>query len=60
MPVHLHPYYQNQFGTRPGQCAVAEAAYPRILSLPMFPAMTDEDVAQVVEAVEKVVSHYRR
>jgi perosamine synthetase len=60
MPVHLHPYYQDRFGARPGLCPVAEAAYPRLLSLPMFPAMTDEDVAQVVEAVEKVVSHYRR
>ena len=37
MPVHLHPYYQNRFGTRPGLCPVAEAAYPRLLSLPMFP-----------------------
>jgi perosamine synthetase len=60
LPVHLHPYYQKQFGTRPGMCPVAEAAYERLLSLPMFPAMTDEDTAQVVEAVEKVVSHYRR
>ena len=59
LPVHLHPYYQNRFGTRAGQCPVAEAAYERLLSLPMFPAMSDKDVAQVVEAVDKVVSHYR-
>jgi perosamine synthetase len=60
LPVHLHPFYQKQFGTRPGLCPVAEAAYDRLLSLPMFPAMSDEDVGQVVEAVNKVVSHYRR
>jgi perosamine synthetase len=60
LPVHLHPYYQNRFGTRPGLCPVAEAAYERLLSLPMFPAMSDDDVAQVVEAIDKVVSHYRR
>jgi perosamine synthetase len=60
LPVHLHPYYQNRFRTRPGLCPVAEAAYPRLLSLPMFPAMSDEDVADVIEALEKVVSHYRR
>ncbi len=58
LPVHLHPYYQNRFGTRPGQCPVAEAAYERLLSLPMFPAMSDNDVAQVVEAIDKVFSHY--
>ncbi len=58
LPVHLHPYYQNKFGTCKGLCPVAEAAYERILSLPMFPAMTDDDVRDVVAAVEKVTSHY--
>jgi len=60
MPVHLHPYYQNKFGTRPGMCPVAEAAYERLLSLPMFPAMTDEDVGDVVQAVEKVCGAYAK
>ena len=60
LPVHLHPYYQNKFGTGKGLCPVAEAAYERILSLPMFPAMTDDDVRDVVEAVDKVISHYHR
>jgi perosamine synthetase len=60
VPVHLHPYYQQRFGTGPGLCPVAEAAYERLLSLPMFPAMTDSDVVDVVEAVEKVVLQYRR
>ena len=39
---------------------VAEAAHERLLSLSMFPAMSDKDVADVIEAVDKVVSHYRR
>ena len=60
LPVHLHPYYQNKFGTRQGLCPVAEAAYERIISLPMFPAMTDGDVRDVVEAVDKVISEYYR
>jgi perosamine synthetase len=60
LPVHLHPYYQNKFGTGKGLCPVAEAAYERILSLPMFPAMSDGDVADVVAAVLKVISAYRR
>ena len=59
LPVHLHPYYRNKFGTRPGLCPVAEAAYERILSLPMFPAMSDGDVRDVVEAMDKVIGHYR-
>ena len=60
LPVHLHPYYRNKFGTGKGLCPVAEAAYERILSLPMFPAMTDSDVHDVVEAVGKVCQAYQR
>lgn len=56
IPVHLHPYYQRQFGTGPGLCPVAEDAYQHILSLPMFPAMRDEDVDFVIESLRDVVS----
>jgi perosamine synthetase len=60
MPVHLQPYYQRHYDTRAGMCPVAEAAYERILSLPMFAAMTDADVADVLTAVTKVLEAYRR
>lgn len=60
VPVHLHPYYRRVFGTGPGLCPVAEAAYARLLSLPMFPAMTDADVADVLTALAKVLGAYRR
>jgi perosamine synthetase len=60
IPVHLHPYYRQRFGTGPGLCPVAEAAYARILSLPIFPAMTEKDSEDVIEAVKKVVGSYRR
>jgi perosamine synthetase len=58
VPVHLHPYYRHNYSTRPGLCPVAEAAYERILTLPIFPAMTDRDVEDVITAVEKVVTYY--
>lgn len=60
IPVHLHPFYREQFGTGPGMCPVAEAAYEEIISLPLFPRMTDHDVEDVVSAVRKVVEVYRR
>ena len=56
IPVHLHPFYRERFGTGPGDCPVAEAAYEEILSLPIFPAMTDRDAGEVVAAVEQVCS----
>lgn len=54
-PVHLHPFYRTRLGTGLGLCPVAEAAYEKILSLPLFPKMTDEDVERVVAAVKEVV-----
>jgi perosamine synthetase len=60
IPVHLHPYYRHEFGHRDGECPVAEAAYERLISLPMFHGMTDADVEDVVGAVSKVISHYAR
>lgn len=56
IPVHLHPFYRGRFGTKEGLCPVAETAYRQILSLPMFPAMTDEDVDIVISAVEEAVA----
>jgi perosamine synthetase len=55
-PVHLHRYYRERFGFAPGACPHAEAAAARLLSLPMFHAMTDRDVEDVVTAVTKVVT----
>ncbi len=52
LPVHLHAFYRRRFGTGPGQCPVAEAAYEEILSLPIFPAMTDRDVTRVVDTLQ--------
>lgn len=51
IPVHLQPWYRRTYGYAPGKCPTAEAFYARALSLPLFPAMTDADVARVIEVV---------
>ena len=56
LPVHLHAFYQERFATRRGLCPVAEAAYDEILTLPLFPDMSDADVDDVMAAVAKVAS----
>ena len=58
IPVHLHPFYRERFGTGSGLCRVAEAEYERLMSLPMFSAMSDADVNDVVKAVQGIVSAY--
>jgi len=60
IPVHLHPYYRNRFGYRGGEFPAAERAYERLISLPMFPSMTDNDVRDVIRAVKKVLAHFAR
>ena len=57
VPVYWHPYYRRM-GYHRGLCPVAEAAYEGLLVLPMFYAMTDQDVDDVLTASRKVVAHY--
>jgi perosamine synthetase len=57
IPVPWHPYYQR-LGYARGQWPVAEGAYERIISLPIFPAMSDQDLDDVIQAVTKVVRAY--
>lgn len=59
LPVHLNPFYREKFGTREGECPAAESAYRRLLSLPMFPTMKDQDVTDVISAFEKVGHAFR-
>ena len=59
VPAYWHPYYQA-LGYRRGLCPRAEDAYARILTLPLFPAMTDHDVEDVVAALRKVLAYYAR
>ena len=57
IPVHRHTFYQERY---PGvSMPVAEAAYERLLTLPLFPAMTVADLDDVVAALDKVTTAYR-
>ncbi len=60
LPVHLHPYYRDRFGTDRGLCPAAEEAADRLLTLPLFPQMTDGDIADVIASVRKVIRWARR
>ena len=60
IPVHQHPYYRERFGYKGGEYPVAEDAYERLISLPMFHAMTDQDTEDVVAAVNKVLEAFGR
>ena len=58
--VYRHPFYARQFGYAPGLCPIAEAVEARLVTLPLFPAMTAEDQDDVLRALDKVCGHYAR
>jgi perosamine synthetase len=60
IPLHLHPFYREAYGYQPADLPTASAAYERIVSLPMFPDMTDDDIEDVVEAVVATIRQHAR
>jgi dTDP-4-amino-4,6-dideoxygalactose transaminase len=60
IPLHLHPYYRETFGYGPTDFPVAYREYQRVVSLPIYSRMTDEDVHHVIGAVTRVVAANRR
>jgi dTDP-4-amino-4,6-dideoxygalactose transaminase len=59
IPLHLHPYYRDRYGLRPEQFPVAQSNFERMLSLPLSPAHSDQDVADVIDAVTDIVRENR-
>ena len=60
IPVHLHPYYRDKYGYKPEDFPVAFREYQRIVSLPLYPRMTDQDARDVIDSVRDVVQQFRR
>ncbi len=60
IPIHYHPYYRERMGLGPGAFPVAENAYERLISLPLYPRMTDADQDDVIRAVEKIAAAFAR
>ena len=59
VPVYWFPYYQH-LGYQKGLCPKAEAVYQEIMSIPLYPKMTDQDVEDVIHAVKKVICYYAK
>jgi dTDP-4-amino-4,6-dideoxygalactose transaminase len=60
IPLHLHPYYRDKFGYKPEDFPNATTAFERIVSLPIYPAMTEAEVGKVAQAVRNIAQQYRR
>lgn len=60
IPVHLHPFYRSHFGTKEGDFPVTESIFEKIISLPLYPSMSEEDVHYVADAVCEISAKYAK
>jgi len=58
VPLHYHPYFQKEFGYERGDFPVAEQCYNRLVSLPLFPAMSNTDQEDVIEAIDRIHGYH--
>ena len=60
IPLHLHPFYQKEYGYKKGDFPVAEKIYSKLITIPLFHGMSIEDADSVVDAIEKIWNHYKK
>jgi perosamine synthetase len=61
MPLHMHPYYRGKYGYRSEDLPQAAALYPQIISLPLYPDLTEADAAHVCRSIKDIVAwHLKR
>jgi dTDP-4-amino-4,6-dideoxygalactose transaminase len=60
IPVHLLSYYRDRYGFKRNDFPIAEREYDRLVSLPVYPSMSEGDVNDVVEAIRGILGRYRR
>lgn len=59
-PLHLHPYYRERFGWAEGDCPVATREWLRLISLPVYPSISESEQDAVVDAVRDIAVRHRR
>src|SRR6266853_3075071 len=57
-PLHLHPYYQKTFGWRAKDFPVATAQWKRLVSLPIFPGMREDEISHVIRTVKRICKRH--
>jgi perosamine synthetase len=60
IPLHLHPYYRDSFGYRSEDFPHASVVFQRMVSLPIYPKMTEADIGYVSDVVKAIVNQHLR
>ncbi len=59
IPLHIHPYYRHTYGYEPADFPIAYQEFQRVISLPIYSRMSDQDVTDVVQAISNLANKYR-
>jgi len=59
MPLHMHPYYRETFGYKPSDYPCSASIYPQLLTLPLYPDLTADEVQYVCRTLKDIISHSR-
>ena len=60
IPIHHHPYYQKEWGFKAGDYPRTEEVYKGLVSIPLYPKMSLDDVEDVISAIKSVIAEMRR
>ncbi len=60
IPIHMHPFYQQELGVKPGDFPVTDRAFSRMVSMPLYPRMTTQDVDYVIERTVDLARQHKR
>jgi perosamine synthetase len=60
LPLHMHPYYRETYGYRPDDLPCAAALYPELITLPLYPDLTEDEVGYVCRSLQDIVAQHRR
>jgi perosamine synthetase len=58
MPLHMHPYYREKYGCQPADLPRAAALYPQLVSLPLYPDLTEEQAGYVADSVRDLIARH--
>jgi len=59
-PLHMHPYYRDTFGYKPSDLPCMAGVYPEIITLPLYPDLSEGDVDFVCETIKNLIARHRR
>lgn len=60
MPLHMHPYYRETYGYCAEDLPTAAQLYPEVISLPLFPDMSEPEIQHVARQLREIVTHHRK